>query len=219
MPPFRVVLANHQTLFLQSIRKNLGEISDLEVEEEVYSAPKLLEFLKKSPTDMVILDIGNLEDLNLIKTIRRIYPEVKILVLTMAESEDFLVRAILARADGYLLKANAYPELIMAITKIRQKGYFYCDMISDKMADIIRKISRMNSKFVQKPLTDKQIKILTLRCESKTGKEIAELLSLSASTVKNVIITIKKKLNLKTQFDLVEYAIKQGYIKRDKNAK
>ena len=213
MPPFRVVLANHQTLFLQSIRKNLGEIPDLEVNEEIYGSPGLLEFLKKSPTDMVILDVGDLEQLDLVKKIKRIYPEVKVLVLTMAGSEEFLLGAILARADGYLFKENVYSELLIAITKIRQKGSFYCDIISDKMADIIR---RMDSKIVQKRLTSKQIKILTLRCESKTGKEIAELLTISPSTVKNVIITIKKKLNLKTQFDLVQYAIKQGYIKRDK---
>ena len=213
MPPFRVVLADHQTLFLQSIRKHLGEIPDLEVNEEVYGGPELLEFLKKSPTDMVILDVGDLEQLYLVKKIKRIYPEVKVLVLTMAGSEEFLLWAILARANGYLLKENAYSELLMAITKIRQKGSYYCDIISDKMADIIR---RMNIKIVQKGLTAQQIKILTLRCESKTSREIAELLSLSASTVRNVIITIKKKLNLKTQFDLMQYAINQGYIKIDK---
>ena len=128
----------------------------------------------------------------------------------MAESEEFLLRAILARADGYLLKENAYSELITAINKIRQRGSFYCDIISDKMADIIRKIS---SKIVQKQLSAKQIKVLTLRCESKTNEEIAELLEISPSTVKNVIMNIKKKLNIKTKHDLIQYAIKQGYFK------
>ena len=216
MLPFRVVMADHQTLFLQSIRKNLGEIPGIEVNEEVYTAPELLEFLKKSPIDMVILDVGNLEQLGLVKTIRRIYPEIKILVLTMAEPEEFLLQVILGKADGYLLKENAYSELITAINKIRQSGSYYCDIISAKMADILRKI---NSKIVRKPLTAKQIKILTLRCESKSSRKIAELLALSPSTVKNVIMTIKKKLNLKTQIDLIQYAIKQGYIKRDNTRK
>ena len=216
MPSFRVVLANHQTLFLQSISKNLGEIPDIEVNKEIYVGSELLEFLKKSLTDMVIMDVGDLEQLELVKKIKRTYPEVKILILTMAESEEFLLQTILARADGYLLIENAYSELITAITKIRQRGSYYCDLISDKMADIIRKI---NSKNVQKRLTAKQIKILTLRCESKTSREIAELLALSASTVNNVITTIKKKLNLKTQYDLTQYAVEQGYIKRDKTMK
>ena len=216
MPPFRVVIADRQTLFLQSIRTTLGEIPDIEINEEVFSATELLKFLKKSPIDMLIIDVGNLEQLEMVKRIKRVYPKIKILVLTMAEPEEFLLRAILARADGYLLKENAYSEFITAINKIRLRGKYYCDIISEKMVDIICK---MNIKSVQKPLTAKQANILTLRCKSKTDKEIAELLSLSLSTVKNVITNIKKKLNLKTSFDLIQYAIKQGYIEPEKTRK
>jgi DNA-binding NarL/FixJ family response regulator len=213
MPPFRVVLGGHQTLFLQSIRKNLGEIPDLEVSEEVYSAPNLLEYLEKSPTDMVILDVGNLEQLNMVKTIKRIYPEIKILVLMLKKSEEFLRQAILARADGYLLKENTYSDFITAINKIRQGVTYYCDIISDKMADIICK---MYSKKGQKLLSAKQIRVLTFRCQSKTYREIAELMGISHSTVRNVMVAIRNKLNLKTPFDLIQYAIKQGYIQRGK---
>jgi two-component system, NarL family, response regulator NreC len=208
MTPFRVVLANGQILFLQSIRKNLEEVPGLEIIGEVCGAPELWKILKKCPTDMVVLDADNLQQIEMIKEIKRLYPTIKILVL-MVEKSKFLLQAILARADGYLLKENAYSELINAIDKIRQGGTYFCNIISGKMADIIR--TEMSDK-IKKTLTTKQIKILTLRCESKSCREIAELLSLSPSTVRNYMTNIKRKLNIKAQSDLLTYAIRQGFI-------
>ena len=208
MPTFRVVLANHQTLFLQSIRKNLEKIPGMEVIGEFASEPELLKFLKKSRTDMVILDFSNLQQIETVKEIKRLYPGVKILLLASGKSKEFLLQVILAKADGYLLKENAYSDLITAIEKIRQKGSYFCDIISRKMADIIRE--EMSGRIVRKPLTIKEIKVLALRCESKSCKEIAELLSIRPSTVRNHVANIKKKLNLKTQADLIKYAITKG---------
>jgi DNA-binding NarL/FixJ family response regulator len=195
-------------LFLQSLWKNLEKIPGLEIIGEACGAPELLEVLKKYPTDMVVLEADNLQQIEMVKEVKRIYPAVKILLI-MAEKSKLLLRAILARADGYLLKENAFSELINAIEKIRQGGSYFCEIISGKMADMIR--DGMSDK-IKKRLTAKQIKVLTFRCESKTCKEIAELLSLSPSTVRNYITNIKRKLNLKTQSDLVTYATRQGYI-------
>ena len=157
---------------------------------------------------MVVLDAENLQQIEMIGEIKRRYPTVKILVLTVEKSK-FLLQAILARADGYLLKENAYSELITAIEKIRQGESYFCNIISGKMADMIRE--EMGDKF-QKPLTAKQIKVLTLYCELKSIIKIAELLSLSPSTVNNYMTTIKRKLNLRSRPDLVQYANRQGYI-------
>ena len=79
------------------------------------------------------------------------------------------------------------------------------------MAEIIR--NEMSSNFIPKSLSAKEIRVLTLRCESKSIKEIAELLSRSPGTIRNHVVNIKTKLNLKTQSDLIKYAIKQGYIR------
>ena len=210
MPPFRVVLSDNQLLFLQSIKKNLEEIPDLEIIGQVVTGPELLDLLKKSPTDMVILDVYNRQQIEIVEQMKRMYPEVKILILTMEKSKRLLLQAILANADGYMLKENAYSDLITAIEKIRQGGSYFCTIISSKMADIIRET--FSSKFDRKLLSPMQLKVLILRCESKSYKEIAELLSLSFNTVRNYMVTIKSKLNLTTQSDLIKYAIEQGYI-------
>ena len=78
------------------------------------------------------------------------------------------------------------------------------------MADIIRE--EFSSKISVKPLSPMQLKVLMLRCESKSYKDIAVSLSLSYNTVRNYMVTIKHKLHLKTQSDLMKYAIQQGYV-------
>jgi DNA-binding NarL/FixJ family response regulator len=211
MPLFRVVLSDHQKLFLQSISKNIEEIPGLEVIGEVGDGHNLLELLNKTTTDMVIIDVDNLQHLETVREIKRTYPKVKILILLIEESEDFLRQAILAGADGYMFKKNAYSDLITAIEKIRQGGSHFCNIISAKMAEIIR--YEMGGKFFRKSLTTKEIRVLTLRCESKSIREIAELLSRRPGTIRSHLSNIKKKLNLKTQSDLIKYAIKQGYIR------
>jgi len=209
MPPFRIVLANSQILFLQSIAKNLKEIPGLELIGEFCGAPELLEFLEKSPTDLVILDVGSQHQIETVRKIKKSHPEIKILVLLMEKSKEFFLQAILSKADGYLYKENTYSDLTIAIKRIRQGGSYFCNIISGKMADIIR---GMIIEIVPKELTAKQMTVLTLRCEMKSFKEIAELLSLKESIVRNYMANVKKKLNLTTQYDLMKYAIKQGYV-------
>jgi DNA-binding NarL/FixJ family response regulator len=209
MTPYRIVLSDNQTLFLQSIKRNLEEIPDIEVIGEVTASPELLDLVKKSPTDMVILDVRNRGQIEIVKQMKMMYPKVKILILTMDKSKTLLEQAILANTDGYMIKENTYSELITAIDRIRKGGYYFCSIISSQMADIIR--DQLCSKIVSKPLTPMQQKVLLLVCQSKSYKEIAELLSLRYNTVRNYMVTIKNKLNIKTKPDLIKFAIEQGY--------
>jgi DNA-binding NarL/FixJ family response regulator len=211
MRPFRVVICDHQKLFVQSICKNLEEIPGLEVIGEVACGHDIIELLKKTTIDMIVIDIDSLQHLQMVRKIKTTYPKIKILILLVDKSEDFLRQAIFAGADGYMFKQKAYSDLITAIEKIRQGGKYFCTIISEKMADII--CNEMIGKFIRKSLSDKEIKVLTLRCESKSITEIAELLSRSPSTIRNHLENIKKKLKFKTQADLIKYAIKQGYIR------
>lgn len=210
MPPFRILLSINELLFLQSIKKNLKEIPDIEIIDQVVSDHELPDFLKSFLPDMVILDIHNQNQIELIKQMKVSYPEVKIMILTMEKSKRLLLQAILSNVDGYLLKVNTFSDLIEAIDIIRSGGRYFCNIISGIMADIIRE--EFSSKIAVKPLSPMQLKVLILRCESKSYKDIADSLSLSYNTVRNYMVTIKHKLHLKTQSDLMKYAIQQGYM-------
>ena len=210
MPPFRVVLADKQKLFLQSLRTNIGEIPGIEVIEEVYSGINLLEIIKKTTIDMIIIDVENLQDLEAVKEIKQAYPKIKILILSMIKSKELLLQAILANVDGYMFTENAYSDLIKAIQVIRQGASYFCNISSVKMAEIIREL--VNQKSAKKELTNREISVLTLRCAGNSYIKIAELLSIMPNTVKNHMDNIKKKLNLRTIPGLIEYAIKKGYL-------
>jgi DNA-binding NarL/FixJ family response regulator len=211
MPPYRVVVADSQILFLQSIGKNLKETPGLELIGEFGDASELLEFIEKSLPNLVILDVGNRQQIETVIKIKGSHPEVKLLALLTEKSKEFLTQAILARADGYLFKENTYLDLTMAIDKIRQGGRYFCNIISGKMADII--CEDMSSTAVGKALSAKQIKVLTLRCEMKSYREIAELLSLKETTVRNYMTNIMNKLKIRNKEDLRKYALEHGYLK------
>lgn len=210
MPPFRVVIGDKQKLFLQAIRKNIEGIPDIEVIGEVYSVLNLLDIMKKSTVDLIIMDVENLQDIETLKEIKESYPEIKILILNMTKSKELLMQAILLKVDGYMITENAYSDLITAIHKISQGERYFCNIISGIMADIIH--YELIRKVDRGLLSDREITVLTLRCKANSSAKIAELLSISPKTVACHITNIKKKLGIKTTSELMQYAIKHGHL-------
>ena len=121
MTPYRVVLADDHALFRGGVRRILEEVQGVEIIGEAGDGLALLEILKKVTPDLVVLDISmpNLRGLEAIREIKRMAPEINILMLTMHKETDFLSEALTAGASGYLLKQEADPELINAIQMIR----------------------------------------------------------------------------------------------------
>ena len=125
--PYRIILADDHTMFRQGIKNVLEGAEDLEVIGEASDGLKLLELLKKVNPDMVILDISmpNLRGLEATREIKMISPDVKVLILTMHRDKEYVHSAILAGAEGYLLKEDADTELFAAVEKIRQGEHYY----------------------------------------------------------------------------------------------
>ena len=122
MIPYRILLADDHALIREEIKRILGECAEVKVVGEAYDGREALVLVEKLPPDMVILDISmpNLGGLGATQRIKRLHPEVKVLILTMHNSWEYFHNAILAGADGYLLKEDANTELFPAIEKIRQ---------------------------------------------------------------------------------------------------
>ena len=208
MDTYTIVLADDHAMFREGIRKIIERIEDVSVSAEVNDGIELLELLKKSWPNMVILDISmpNLRGLEAIREIKKSYPQVKILVLTMHKKREFIRQALRDGADGFLLKEDAGGELIRAVRAIRNGGMYLSPLLSSVLTSLALEEDKTEI------LTMREREVIKLIAEGKRTKEIAEALFISPYTVRRHRSNIMEKLNLNNLADLVKYAISQTYI-------
>ncbi len=211
--PYRILLADDHVMFRQGIKRILEGVDGLEVVGEVGDGLKLLDMVKKSPPDMVILDISmpSLRGLEATREIKATNSGVKVLILTMHKDSEYLYHAISAGADGYLLKEDADTELFSAIEKARQGEKYVSPLLSGELANDLGQICHKGRKPSMEPLTTREREILKLIAEGKSSKEVAGLLFISIHTVQNHRANIMGKLKIRKAADLVRYAIRKGY--------
>jgi len=211
MKPYRILLAEDHVLFREMIKKNLLEIPDLNVVGEVGDGLELSAAIDRLKPHMVILDIGlpGLSGLEAAEETKQTNPEIKILVLTMYKTKDHLARAMEARVDGYLLKENAFKDLLTAIDTIRDGRLYISPLLTQVMVDFLaRKSARKPEK--SQVLSPREQEVLQLLGEGKRDKEIAELLLISPQTVRIHVGNIRQKLRLRKRTELMKYALKTG---------
>ena len=204
-----IVLADDHVMFRNGVKRIIEETSDLEVVGEANDGLELLRLLKaQEEPKLVLLDIAmpHLRGLEATREIKKLYPRVKIIFLTMHRSKEFLHQALEAGAEGFLLKEDADFDLLRAIQTVRGGGKFISPLLSSEMADLAlrEQAAELN------PLTLREKTIVKLLTEGKTPKEIADILYISVFTVRRHRDNIMRKLNLKRLADLIRYALSRG---------
>ena len=207
MNNFEILLADDHALFRKGIRKIIEEVDGLAVCGEANDGMELLELLKTTHPDLIILDISmpNLRGLEATEEIKRRYPEIKILLLTMHRKKSFVQLGLKAGADGFLLKEDADSELYRAIESLKQGEKYFSPLISTIMFDLTQ------SRPETEALTKREREVLKLLAEGKKPREIADILFVSIYTVRTHRNNIMKKLKLKGVADLIRYAISHGF--------
>ncbi|MGB8991105.1 MAG: response regulator transcription factor [Desulfobaccales bacterium] len=210
---YNIVLAEDHGLVREGIKKIIEAIPGLRVVGEVGDGLELLKLLKGLQVDMVILDITmpSLPGIEATREIKKAYPAVKVLILTMHKKKEYLNNAIAAGVDGYLLKEDAPKELLTAMDTIREGMIYVSPLLSSDLANLYFQSQRHTAAEPAAPLSPREIEIIKLIAEGKSSKEIAEILFLSFRTIQNHRTKIMRKLNLKKNTDLVRYAIREGY--------
>ena len=217
---YRIVLADDHQMFRRGVKRIIQENPELEVVGEASDGLQLLEIVKQSPPDMVIVDVSmpNLRGLEATREIKMTHPQVKVIILTMHKDKEYLYHALSAGAEGYLLKEDADVELFAAINAIRQGGSYISPLLAPQMTDIFLERQRPGEgegKFPTEILTIREREIIKLIAEGKSSRDIAGLLYISSRTVQHHRANLMKKLNLKKTADLVKYAIQKGYTSAD----
>ena len=210
----KIILADDHLMFRQGIKKILEEINDIEVIGEARDGLELLSLVKKMPPDIVILDISmpNIRGIEATREIKMIDAKIKVLILTMHKSREYLFHAISAGAEGYLLKEDADSELFSAIEKIRRGRAYISPILNAEMTDNFIQMCRGDHIRPTEKLTSREREVLKLIAEGKTNKKIADLLFISIRTVENHRANIMRKLRFKNTSDIVKYAIRNKYI-------
>jgi DNA-binding NarL/FixJ family response regulator len=203
---YKVILADDHAMFREGIRKIIERIEGVSISGEVNDGLELLELLKKTSPDLVILDISmpNLRGLEAIREIKKLYPQVKVLILTMHRKKEFIHQALTDGADGFLLKEDPGGELIKAVHAIQKGGKYLSSLLTDTLISLTQGKDDL--------LTMREREVLTLLAEGKRSQEIGEVLFISVHTVRRHKGKIMEKLNCKSMADLVKYAISKGYI-------
>jgi two-component system, NarL family, response regulator NreC len=215
-----IMLVDDHTLFRSGLKMLLEKQADLAVVSENACAADAIASVGKDGADLVLMDIG-LPDINGLEATRLIkeqYPHIKILVLTMHNDEPYLLKALEAGASGYMLKEAASTELVSAI-RTAMKGEMAIHTSMVKML--------VNKALTGKPdtagdetddiLTNREREVLHYIGMGYTNREIADILIVSVKTVEKHKAHIMEKLNLKRRHQLVEYAIKNGFINIETN--
>ncbi len=212
---YRVILADDHVLVRRGLRRILQEKANIEILGEVGDGLELLNLLKKSKPDLIILDVSmpNLRGIEAIPEIRHIQPEVKVLMLTMHKEEEYLYQAVSAGANGYLLKDDAEKELFLAISGIQDGKIYISPGLADQSMQNWARLRRgENDTHVAESLTVRQREILKMIAEGKSNKEIGDLLCISVRTVERHRANMMEKLNVRKTAELVQYALRKHYI-------
>ena len=209
MSPYNIVLADDHAMFREGIRRIIERIEDVVVSGEVNDGLELLAMLKGSCPDLVILDISmpNLRGLEAIREIKKLYPQVKVLVLTMHRKKEFIHRALADGADGFLLKEDPSDELIRAVQTVKKGEKYLSPLISDALISLTLATDETDL------LTMREREVLKLLAEGKKTHEIAELLFISVNTVRRHRHNIMEKLQVNNLADLLKYAISRHYVR------
>ncbi len=208
MAPYRIVLADDHVMFRQGIRSFFEQIEDIQISGEVNNGLELLELLKVSVPDLIILDIAmpKLRGLEALREVKKHYRQVKILILTMHDNEEFVRQAVTGKADGFILKEEPSSELIHAIMDIRIGKKYFSSRLSEAVLSFVTGEERSVT------LSHREKEVLHCLAMSMSTQQISNSLYISIHTVRRHRYNIMQKLNMKNTTDLIKYAISEGYI-------
>lgn len=208
----KVLLADDHHIVREGFRRIVEEASDMEVVAEAANGQEAIEKAKKVCPDVAVIDISmpGMDGLEVISQLNYYNPDLPILILTMHEEEQYVVRAISAGARGYVTKRSAPEKLLKAIRKVYAGGRYLtetaAEMLALRMAKGTRGISPLDS------LSNREIQVLRRLALGHNNREIAKAYNISIKTVDTYRSRLLQKLNLRNNAELTRFAIQNQLI-------
>lgn len=213
----KVLLAEDHNIVRNGIRSLLDKEDDVHVVGEAIDGLEVLKKLEEgTEIDLVLTDINmpQLNGLALLKELKQNFPDVKVLILSMLEHENYVLQALDSGAYGYLLKNIAEEELMFAIRHVYAGNIYVCSELMSKIIEKLSNIPQENNKELKVAidLSRREIEILLLIAEGFTNNEIAEKLFTSRRTVEGHRQNLLEKTGARNTATLIRFAVRNGII-------
>ena len=212
-----VVIVEDHRLFREGLKSLLADKTNFEIVGEAGDGLEALRCIRKRQPNLVLLDISmpKMNGISVMREINSQFPEIKILALTIHESDQYVLEAFEAGADGYCLKDAGRRELMVAITSVLDGKKYISPTISDKvMEGYLTGRKKLKSQTTWDTITPREKEVLKLLGEGYQNKEIADMLHISVKTVEKHRANIMNKLDLHNAAALTAYAIDHGLVAR-----
>lgn len=216
--PIKVAIADDHALFRAGVKTALSVRKDIEMIAEADNGMQLLNLLKHVEPDVVLLDIQMplMDGITTLPEIRRLYPDIKVIILSMHNDHSMISKLMEVGANSYLTKNSDSETIYQAIKTCHEQEFFFNDLTNKALLSGLRtKKAEPVQDDIQ--LNDKELRILKLMCEEKTTKEIADIVDISPRTVEAIRDKLKTKTGAKSMAGLVMYAVKNKLLEAGAN--
>ena len=207
----RILIADDHSVVRKGLRQILLEEFPTAHIEDVPDAEEMIKKVMNSPWDVIVSDMSmpGRSGLDALQQIKQIYPELPVLILSIHPEEHYALRVLKAGASGYLSKGSASDELVKAVQTVLLGKKYISASVAEKFAS---SFSSDAGKPVHELLSDREFDVRKLLAAGKSVSDIAEILSLSVTTISTYRARIMTKMNLKTNSDLTKYAIESNLL-------
>lgn len=208
-----IYLADDHTLFRKGLIRLLTAFEHIGEIKEASNGKELIKLVTEHPPDVVLVDLHMpvMDGEEVCRIMESKYPHVKVIMLTMEDSEDYIQHLVSLGAHAYISKSAQPEEVEQAIYSVIEHDFYHNTLVTQALRNFTRQLSRGRNDAPQ--FTDREVVIIKLICEEYTMKQIANRLNISDKTVQNHRAAIMAKMNVKNTAGLVKYAFLKGLIK------
>ncbi|TAJ17249.1 MAG: response regulator transcription factor [Rugosibacter sp.] len=206
-----VLIADDHAIVRQGLKQILSETDDLVVTGEADDGADALQLARQQPWDVFLLDVSmpNRNGIDTLKQLKKEFPRLPILILSMHPEEQYAVRALKAGAAGYLTKQSAPEQLVTAIRQVAGGKKYVSAAVAQQL---IEALSDDTDKLPHERITDREYQVLVMISTGNTLTQIAENLNLGVATVSTYRARLLEKMGLKSTAEIIRYGLENGLV-------
>ncbi len=213
MSKIKIAIADDYKIFRDGLKVGLSADENLDVMMEADNGEDLLKALETTIPDVILMDLKMpiMDGMEATKAVRKKYPSIKVLVVTMYEDDKFIIHMMENGANGYLLKNAESEEIRKSIYAVHENGYYFNDVVNKALLKKLVLKNNLKPSFNQNiDLTEREQQVLKLICEEKTAAEIGKEIFLSPRSVEGIRQRLIEKIGVRNTAGIVMFAVKNG---------